>query len=188
MDEFDQVAKDVSIDEETFRRNAILKERDDHSDYPKKTYKHLFGFKTWTVAHCIGITEHNGPGDFDTVRELFHRLEDVIEDANKQYSTGGLGFVCNIERFGIPYGTDPLEVLEFFATVSRATEPFVLWHSNKEHDFTDLHDMDLNEIDSEVVYRIECRNGEAELYEVTYEKVEEEKTAEYAPDFGEDSQ
>jgi hypothetical protein len=75
----------------------------------------------------------------------------------------------------MPYGTDPEQILGFFARVSEATEPFVVWHSNKEHDFTDLYDMDSNGIDSEVVYRIECRNGEGEIYKVAFEQVEEEK-------------
>lgn len=177
MDEFEQAAKDVHMAEDTFHKLAVLKERKERAEYPEKKYKALFGFKTWKPHSCLGVTEYNESSDFDSVRDLFQNVEKALDMQERDYSTGGLGFFCNIERFGIPYGTDPEQILEFFARVSEATEPFVVWHSNKEHDFTDLHDMDRDDIESEVVYRIECRDGEGEIYKVEFERVGEEKIA-----------
>lgn len=109
------------------------------------------------------------------MNDLYNQLEHKLEKLERDYSTGGLGFHCNIERFGIPYGTDPEQIGEFFARVSDATEPFAVWHSNQQHDITDLHEMDEDGIESEIVYRIECRDGEAEIYEVEFEIAGEEK-------------
>lgn len=177
MDEFKQAAKDVHMNEDTFHDLAVLKEWKDRSEYPERKYKHLFGFKTWKPEHVISSTQYNKVSDFDSVRDLYNQIEDELEKAERDHSTGGLGFFCNIERFGIPYGTAPEKVLNFYARLSEATEPFVVWHSNKEHDFTDLHDMDKNDIESEVVYRIECRDGEGEIYKVEFERSGEEKIA-----------
>jgi hypothetical protein len=150
MDEFKQAAKDVHMEEDTFHKLAVLKERKDRAEYPEKKYQALFGFKTWKPHTCLGVTEYNESGDFESVRDLFQKVEGALDKQERDFSTGGLGFFCNIERFAIPYGSDPKQILEFFARVSEATEPFVVWHSNKEHDFTDLYDMDSNGIDSEV--------------------------------------
>jgi len=175
MDEFEQAAEDVHMDEDTFHKLAVLKEWKDRSEYPERKYKHLFGFKTWKPEHCIGTTHYNKSSDFDSVHNLFHQIEDELEKAERDYSTGGLGFFCNIERFGIPYGTDPTQILEFYARISNATEPFVVWHANQEHHPTNLYEMDMGDTENEVIYRIECRDGKAELYEVEFESVGEEK-------------
>lgn len=179
MDEFEKAAEDVHMDKDVFHNLAILKERKVHSEYPTRTYKHLFGFKTWKPHHCLGITKYNKPSDFDSVHALFGKVEEALEEAEKDYSTGGLGYFCNIERFAIPYGTDPQQILEFYARISVATEPFVVWHANQEHHPTNLYEMDRDDRDSESVYRIECRDGEAELYEVRFEAADEKKLAEF---------
>lgn len=166
------------MDEDTFHKLAVLKERKDYSGYPEKIYKHLIGFKTWKPHHSLSLTRHKKASDFDGVNDLYNQLEDKLEKLEQDYSTGGLGFHCNIERFGIPYGTDPQQIAEFFARISEATESFVVWHSNQEHHITDLHEMDEDDMDSESVYRIECRNGEAEIYEIEFERAEEGKIVE----------
>lgn len=175
MDEFELAAEDVHMDEDTFHKLAVLKERKDYSGYPEKIYEHLFGFKTWKPHDSLSLTKYKDPNDFDGVYDLYNQLEDQLDKLERDYSTGGLGFHCNIERFGIPYGADPEQVAEFFARISEATEPFVVWHSNQEHHITDLHEMDEEEMESEVVYRIECRDGEAEVYEVEFKRTGEEK-------------
>jgi hypothetical protein len=184
MDAFEQAAADVSMSTDTVLDIAVTKERTDRTEYPEKTYKHLFGFKTWTPQEGLGVTKYKNPGDFDSVRELFNEVKETLDRDRRTQSTGGLGYFCNIERFGVPYGTSPEEVLQFFARVSEATEPFVVWHSSKEHDFVDLHDMDANDIGEEVVYRIECRDGEAEMFEVSFERTGEEMIAEIEGDTG----
>lgn len=184
MDEFKQVAKEVHMDEDTFHDLAVLKEWSERAEYPERTYKHLFGFKTWKPEHTISTTHYNNATGFDGVRDLYNKIEEELEKAERDFSTGGLGFFCNIERFGIPYGTDPELILEFFTRISEATEPFVVWHSAKEHDFTDLHDMDLHDIESEVVYRIECRDGEGTIHKIEYEKTGEEQIIDFTADEG----
>lgn len=178
MDEFERVAEEVEMDEDTFHDLAVLKERKDRSEYPQRTYKHLVGFKTWKPDVNFPSVAHQDVSDYGSVRELYEEVEKELEDLERTNSTGGLGFFCNIERFGIPYGRSPSQVLEFFARVSRATEPFVVWHSNQEHDFTDLYDMDREDLESEVVYRIECRDGSGEIYKVEFEHAGEEKITE----------
>lgn len=179
MDEFEKAAEDVHMDEDTFHDLAVLKEWKDRSKYPERKFKHLFGFKTWKPHHSLRVTNHSKPSDFDSVHDLYGKIEKSLDDLERDYSTGGLGFFCNIERFGIPYGTDPKQVLEFYARISEATEPFVVWHANQEHHPTNLFEMDKEEMEREVVYRIECRDGEGKLYEVEFEAAGEKKLAEF---------
>lgn len=182
MDDFRVTAEEIEvqcgIDADTVESKAVLKERADRTEYPEKTYKHLWGFKSWTPADCFGLTNYNDPHEFDSVTELFSKIQEVLDQHRQQYSTGGLGYNCNIERFAIPYGTMPEKIARFFALLSTATEPFVVWHADKENDMPDLGRMDANGIEEETVYRIECRGGEATIYEVTYRRDGEEKLCE----------
>ena len=179
MDKFEQVAEDVHMDEDTFRKLTVTKERKDHSEYPTKTYKHLFGFKTWKPKHLLTKLDGKTYSDYDAVADVLRDVKHEVESLEQEYSTGGLGLFCNIERFAIPYGTDPQQILEFYARISEATEPFVVWHSNQEHHPTNLYEMDKDGIEEEVVYRIECRDGQADLYEVEFERAGEEKIEEF---------
>lgn len=170
MEKWEEVKEKVSIDSETLQDNAVIQEKKDYGDYPAKEYKVLKGFKTWKPENLFtGIWDADNP-----VRELKRHCRNQWID----HETGGLGFSYNIERFGIPYGTGKEIVAGFFATISLATDPFVVWHSPIQHNFPDLSMMDRNDKEEEIVYRIECRNGSAELYEVTYKKHSEEVIAE----------
>ena len=179
MDAFDAAAEEIEvqcdISADTLKNIAIFRERTDRSSYPEQTFKHLWGFKSWTPRDCFGLTEYNEPSDFDGVHDLFSRVEEVLDKHREDYSTGGLGYNCNIERFAIPYGTMPERVARLFALISTATEPFVLWHTDKANDMPDLGRMDANSVDEDVVYRIECRDGAAEIHKVTFERTGEEK-------------
>ena len=169
MEKWEEVKEAVSIDTDTLEDNAVIQEEKEYGEYPTKEYKVLKGFKTWKPKNLfVGIWDADNP---------ISQLKKQCRENWIDHETGGLGFKYNIERFGIPYGTGEAEIAEFFATISLATDPFVVWHSPIEHNFPDLSMMDRNDKEEEVVYRIECRDGESTIYEVTYQKESEEVIA-----------
>jgi len=171
MERWEEVKEAVSIDADTLDDNAVIQEEKEYGEYPTKEYKVLKGFKTWKPHHLLGLEYA------DDANEFLNQMKKQCREIWIDHETGGLGFNYNIERFGIPYGTGEAEIAEFFAAISLATDPFVVWHSPIEHNFPDLSMMDRNDKDEEIVYRIECRDGDSTIYEVTYQQESEEVIA-----------
>lgn len=158
------------MSESAFRKNIVTDRRKDHSEYPVREYDVLKGFKTWTPADAFGL-------EFDPDKR---KIVDKIE-SHEDYRTGPIGYGYNIERFGLAYGTSQDEFLRFWSEVSRCTEPFVVWHSAIEREFQRLDWMDRSDTDEATVYRVECRDGAVTLYEVTFERTDEEEIAGFDP-------
>ena len=175
MDRFDEVAEAVDMDTETFEKCAVTRERKDRTSYPEKLFMHLVGFKTWTPDSLIEITPYSSHADYSSPRELYSALEEQQRQLRKNVTNGGLGLYCNIERFGLAYGTSTEEFLQFFAQISTATEPFVIWHSPREHNPETLYNLDREGKETGKTWRVRAENGEAKVHEITYERKSEEE-------------
>lgn len=149
VDGFETVHESVSVSESTWQDIQVTGEDDDYSDYPKKTWKVLKGFKTWKP---------------DSAVRRYDSLEELARD-HEDYRTGPLGYGYNIERVGIPYGGLDGAWKPFFAEVSKYTEPFAVYHSPREHTFPDVTDF---KDGKEKVYLIKCAEGSVYVEERTF--------------------
>lgn len=148
----------VGLEEDAFADNAVLGTKEIVEEYPDKKYLVLYGFKTWSLEHSL-------LNKYDQIdKENVERLEKYEYPLGTSYNISQLAiFYCGVE-----------EVAKFFKEVSKSTEPFVVWHGDDEITMPFLHSMDYNGVEEETVYRIECRDGSVDVYEVQYEKSGEE--------------
>ncbi|WP_226006060.1 hypothetical protein [Natrinema salinisoli] len=158
------------MSESAFRKNIVTDREKDYSEYPIREYDVLKGFKTWKPSDAFAL-DHNPDKQ---------NLTKIIE-SHEDYRTGPIGYNYNVERFGLAYGTSQSEFFRFWSAVSKCTEPFVVWHSSIEHEFQRIDAMDRDGDDEATLYRVECRDGEVTLYEVTFERTEEEKIGGFEP-------
>lgn len=145
-----------NMEASTLRDLAIVTEDEDYSEYPKREWKVLKGFKTWKITEGVGSDE---------------KVRDAFEDDR----TSILGLEYNIERCGIPYGGIDGGWKSLFVAISEYIEPFATYHSPYEHDFADVTDFRDGE---ESVYYIEVVNGEVYVEEQTFRRTDIEKLVE----------
>lgn len=144
-DGFDTVHEHVEMSESAFKKNVVKGEEEDHGDYPTQTWETLKGFKTWKPTDAFGL-DHD-PDMAGLVKKI---------KGHEDYRTGPLGYSYNIERMGVPYGGWNGSWKHFFKEVSKYTEPFAFYHSDREHEFPDVTDFQTGE---EVVYYVEVHDG-----------------------------
>lgn len=144
----------TSMSKNNLMDNAIISEQKDATDYPEKTYKVLYGFKTWKPKHFLR------PDDLENLKK-FAEMHNDVEGAP-------LGFTFNIERFGITYlGGPGGEWEEFWKELSKYTEPFCFWHSKVEHKIPNLREIDMRE-EPEIFY-VELKDGSIKVFEKEWE-------------------
>jgi len=160
LDGFESVHEHVNMSESTFQKNAITGEVDDLGEYPKQTWKTLKGFKTWKPSDAFGLDHDPDMGG----------LVDMIE-GHEDRRSGPLGYGYNIERMGVPYEGWNGAWKPFFKEVSKHTEPFAFYHSDREHAFPDVTDFQSGK---EVVYYVEVHNGEMYAEEQTFRRTDVE--------------
>jgi len=153
---FETIHEHVKMSESSFKKNVVKGEEEDHTDYPKQTWETLKGFKTWKPTNAFGL-------DHDP--ELNALVEKI--KGHEDYRTGPLGYGYNIERMGVPYGGWNGEWQCFFKQVSKHTEPFAFYHSDREHEFADVTDFQSGK---EPVYYVEVNDGEMYAEEQTFRR------------------
>jgi len=150
------VPGNTEIGESTFQRIAIKGEDEDSGEYPKQTWETLKGFKSWKPTDAFGL-DHD-----PDMSALVQKIE-----GHEDYRSGPIGYGYNIERLGIPYGGWQGEWKRFFKEVSKHTEPFAFYHSDREHGFPDVTDFQNGK---EIVYYVEVHNGEMYAEEQTFRR------------------
>lgn len=161
---FEKISENVEMSESAFENNVVKGEEEDHTDYPKQTWETLKGFKTWKPESAFGL-------DYDPDREAIVKKIRSHED----YRTGPLGYSYNIERMGVPYDGWDGAWKRFFKEVSRHTEPFAFYHSDREHEFPDVTDF---QDGKEIVYYVEVHDGEMYAEVQTFRRTNIEKKIE----------
>jgi len=161
---FSTVHKHIDMSSSTFEDIVIKGEEEDHGDYPKQTWETLKGFKTWKPEGAFGL--RHDPEMSDLVKKI---------ESHEDYRTGPLGYGYNIERLGIPYGGWEGQWKRFFKEVSKHTEPFAFYQSDREHEFPDVTDFSTGK---EIVYYIEVDDGEMYAEEHTFRRTNVAKKVE----------
>lgn len=156
LDGFDTIHEHVDMSDAAFKKNVVKGEEEDLGDYPKQTWETLKGFKTWKPGDAFGL-EHDPD---------MHALVEMIQN-HEDYRSGPLGYSYNIERMGVPYGGWDGAWKDFFKEVSKHTEPFAFYHSDRELAFPDVTDFQSGE---EVVYYVEVHDGEMYAEEQTFRR------------------
>jgi len=154
-DGFETVYKSVDMAESTWQNIQVTGEDKDYSEYPKRTWKVIKGFKSWKPKHEL---------------RFYDSLDEAAED-HEDYRTGGLGYGYNLERMGIPYNGLEGGWKAFFAEVGKYTEPFAVYHSPREHTFPDVTDF---KDGKEKVYLIKCAEGSVYVEERTFKLADTE--------------
>lgn len=168
---FETIHEHVEMSESSFNKNVVKGEEEDHTDYPTQTWETLKGFKTWKPTDAFGL--HHDPDMSALVKKI---------KGHEDYRTGPLGYGYNIERMGVPYGGWNGAWQGFFKEVSKHTEPFAFYHSDREHEFPDVTDFQSGK---EVVYYVEVQNGEMYAEEQTFRRTNVESKIEEVGRVGE---
>lgn len=161
---FETIHEHVEVSESAFKDILVKGEEEELGDYPKQTWETLKGFKTWKPTNAFGLDYDPG---MDAIVKKIKNHED--------YRTGPIGYGYNIERMGVPYGGWNGAWKRFFKEVSKHTEPFAFYHSDREHEFPDVTDFHSGE---EVVYYVEVHDGEMYAEEQTFRRTNIEKKVE----------